>query len=71
MKKIFSPIIWGTIGLIIICLYLSLIASGVDNIWGYMLIGIIIVSVSVAMIFTIKERINEIKEESEDDISKY
>lgn len=71
MRKFIVPIIWGVLAIIPVCLYFLLIAYGINNIVCSIVIGIIVIAFVSAMIFTINQRIKEIKEEEKDDISKY
>ncbi|MEJ8553455.1 hypothetical protein [Tepidibacter sp. Z1-5] len=71
MKKFIAPIICGSLTILAICLYFLLIAYGIDSIISNIVIGIIAIALLSAMIFTINQRIKEIKEEEKDDISKY
>ena len=71
MKKFIAPIVCGILGIVAICLYFLLIAYGIDSAISSIVIGIIVIALVGAMIFTINQRIKEIKEEEKDDISKY
>lgn len=71
MKKFIAPIICGSLGIVAICLYFLLIACGMDSSIFSTVIGIVVIALVSAMIFTINQRIREIKEEDKDDISKY
>ncbi len=71
MKNFIAPIICGILGIVAICLYFLLIAYGINTMVSSIVIGIIVIALVSAMIFTINERIKEIKEEEKDDISKY
>lgn len=71
MKKFIAPIICGALAIIPICLYFLLIAYGINSVISDIVIGVIVIVLVGAMIFTINQRIKEIKEEDKDDISKY
>ncbi|WFD10669.1 hypothetical protein [Tepidibacter hydrothermalis] len=71
MKKFIAPIICGSLGIVAICLYFLLIGYGINTMVSSIVIGIIVMVLVGAMIFTINQRIREIKEEDKDDISKY
>jgi len=71
MKKFIAPIVCGILGIVVICLYFLLIAYGIDSAIFSIVIAIIAIGLVGSMIFTINQRIKEMKEEEKDDISKY
>ena len=69
-KKMVAPIIITVIIVLYYVVYFGFLISLLDGIWKYAL-GIIPLVFSALMIYVCIERINEIKEGEEDDISKY
>ncbi|MBE5928810.1 MAG: hypothetical protein E7267_05510 [Lachnospiraceae bacterium] len=69
-KKMVAPIIITVIIVLYYVVYFGFLISLLDGIWKYAL-GIIPLVFSVLMVYVCIERINEIKEGEEDDISKY
>jgi len=65
-----APIIITVIIVLYYVVYFGFLISLLDGIWKYAL-GIIPLVFSVLMVYVCIERINEIKEGEEDDISKY
>ena len=69
-KKIIAPIIITILVIIYYIAYFGLLISFFTGIWKYIL-GIVPVVFSILMVRVCLERIIEIKEGEEDDISKY
>ena len=69
-KKFLAPIIVTIIMVLYYIAYFGLLIWALDGIWKYML-GIIPIALSAVMIAVCVERIKEIKEGEEDDLSKY
>ena len=69
-KKIIAPIIVSVLTILYFILYFGLIIWLVNGIWKW-LWGIIPAIFSIIMIKVCLERIKEIKEGEEDDLSKY
>ena len=69
-KKILAPIIVTVIMIVYFIVYFGFLITLLDGIWKYAL-GIIPLIFSVVMVKVCIERIKEIKEGEEDDISKY
>ncbi len=69
-KKIIAPIIVTLIMVIYYAVYFGFLISLLEGIWKYVL-GIFPLVFSVVTVAVCIERINEIKEGEEDDLSKY
>lgn len=69
-KKMVAPIVISIIVILYYVVYFGLLMALLDGIWKYVL-GIIPLALSAVMVKVCIERINEIKEGEEDDISKY
>jgi uncharacterized membrane protein YhaH (DUF805 family) len=69
-KKFLAPIIVTLIMVLYYIAYFGLLIWALDGVWKYVL-GIIPVALSVVMIAVCVERIKEIQEGEEDDLSKY
>ena len=69
-KKLLAPIIVTIIMVLYYIAYFGLLIWALDGIWKYVL-GIIPIALSAVMIAVCVERIKEIKEGEEDDLSKY
>lgn len=69
-KKMIAPIVVSIIVILYYVVYFGLLMALLDGVWKYML-GIIPLALSAVMVKVCIERINEIKEGEEDDISKY
>ncbi len=69
-KKFLAPIIVTLIMVLYYIAYFGLLIWAIDGVWKYVL-GIIPVALSVVMIAVCVERIKEIQEGEEDDLSKY
>ena len=69
-KKILAPMIVTVIMIVYFIVYFGFLITLLDGIWKYAL-GIIPLIFSVVMVKVCIERIKEIKEGEEDDISKY
>ena len=69
-KKIIAPIIITIIIVVYYIAYFGLLFALLNGVWKYLL-GIIPLVLSIIMVKVCLERIKEIKEGEEDDISKY
>ena len=69
-KKMIAPIIVTIVMVFYYVVYFGLLLSMLDGIWKYML-GILPIVFSAVMIKVCVERIKEIQEGEEDDLSKY
>ena len=69
-KKLLAPIIVTIIMVLYYIAYFGLLIWALDGVWKYVL-GIIPIVLSAVMIAVCVERIKEIKEGEEDDLSKY
>lgn len=69
-KKMVAPIIIAVIVVLYYAAYFGLLITMLDGIWKYVL-GIVPVLLSAVMVKVCIERIKEIKDGEEDDISKY
>ena len=69
-KNFLAPIIVTLIMVLYYIAYFGLLIWALDGVWKYVL-GIIPVALSVVMIAVCVERIKEIQEGEEDDLSKY
>ena len=69
-SSMIAPIVITLIVIIYYIFYFALLISVVDGIWKYLL-GMIPLGLSIGMMKVCMERIKEIKEGEEDDISKY
>ena len=69
-KKMLPPIVISVIIIFYYVVYFGILITLLDGIWKYVL-GIIPIIFSAVMIKVCIERIKEIKEGEEDDISKY
>ena len=69
-KKMIAPIIITILFVLYFGIYFSLIITLPDSIWKT-LFGIIPIALAIVMIYVCVQRINEIKEGEEDDLSKY
>ena len=69
-KKMIAPILISVIIILYYVLYFGIIVTLMDGIWKYVL-GIIPLLFGSVMIKVCLERIKEIKEGEEDDLSKY
>lgn len=69
-KKFLAPIIVTIIMVLYYIAYFGLLIWALDGVWKYVL-GIIPIALSAVMIAVCIERIKEIKEGEEDDLSKY
>lgn len=69
-KKMIAPIVVSIIIILYYVVYFGLLIMLLDGVWKYAL-GIIPLALSAVMVKVCIERINEIKEGEEDDISKY
>lgn len=69
-KKMVAPIIIAVIVVLYYVAYFGLLITLLDGIWKYVL-GIVPVLLSAVMVKVCIERIKEIKDGEEDDISKY
>ena len=65
-----APIVVSIIIILYYVVYFGLLITFLDGVWKYVL-GIIPLALSAVMVKVCIERINEIKEGEEDDISKY
>lgn len=65
-----APIVVSIIIILYYVVYFGLLITLLDGVWKYVL-GIIPLALSAVMVKVCIERINEIKEGEEDDISKY
>lgn len=69
-KKMVAPIVISVIVVLYYAVYFALLITALDGIWKYVL-GIVPVLLSAVMVKVCIERIKEIKDGEEDDISKY
>lgn len=69
-KKMIAPIVISVIVVLYYAAYFGLLITALDGIWKYVL-GIVPVLLSAVMVKVCIERIKEIKDGDEDDISKY
>lgn len=69
-RKMIAPIIVTIVMVLYYVVYFGLLLSMLDGIWKYML-GILPIVFSAVMIKVCVERIKEIQEGEEDDLSKY
>ncbi len=69
-NKMIAPIVISIIVILYYAVYFGFLITLLDGIWKYAL-GLIPLLLSAVMIKVCIERINEIKEGEEDDISKY
>lgn len=69
-KKMVAPIVISVIVVLYYAAYFGLLIAVLDGIWKYIL-GIVPVLLSAVMVKVCIERIKEIKDGEEDDISKY
>ena len=69
-KKLLAPLIVTIIMVLYYGFYFGLLLTVLDGAWKYLL-GIIPLALSAVMIGVCVERIKEIKEGEEDDLSKY
>ena len=69
-KKMLPPIVVSVIIILYYVVYFGILITLLDGIWKYVL-GIIPIIFSAVMLKVCIERIKEIKEGEEDDISKY
>ena len=69
-KNFLAPIIVTIIMVLYYIAYFGLLIWALDGVWKYVL-GIIPIALSAVMIAVCVERIKEIKEGEEDDLSKY
>ena len=69
-KKIIAPILISVIIILYYVLYFGILIALLDGIWKYVL-GIVPLLFAGVMIKVCAERIKEIKEGEEDDLSKY
>lgn len=69
-KKMIAPIVISVIVVLYYAAYFGLLITALDGIWKYVL-GIAPVLLSAVMVKVCIERIKEIKDGEEDDISKY
>ena len=69
-KKFLAPIIVTIIMVLYYIAYFGLLIWALDGVWKYVL-GIIPIALSAVMIAVCIERIKEIKEGEQDDLSKY
>lgn len=69
-KKMVAPIVVSVIVILYYVVYFGLLITLLDGIWKYVL-GIAPVLLSAVMVKVCIERIKEIKDGEEDDISKY
>ena len=69
-RKMIAPIIVTIVMVFYYVVYFGLLLSMLDGIWKYML-GILPIVFSAVMIKVCVERIKEIQEGEEDDLSKY
>lgn len=69
-SSMIAPIVITLIVIIYYIFYFALLISVVDGIWKYLL-GMIPLGLSIVMMKVCMERIKEIKEGEENDISKY
>lgn len=69
-KKMIAPIVVSVIIILYYVVYFGLLITFLDGVWKYVL-GMIPLALSAVMVKVCIERINEIKEGEEDDISKY
>lgn len=69
-KKMVAPIVISVIVVLYYVAYFGLLITMLDGIWKYVL-GIVPVLLSAVMVKICIERIKEIKDGEEDDISKY
>lgn len=69
-KKIVAPIVISVIVVLYYAAYFGLLITMLDGIWKYVL-GIVPILLSAVMVKVCIERIKEIKDGEEDDISKY
>ncbi len=69
-KKMIAPILISVIIILYYVLYFGILITLLDGIWKYVL-GIVPVLFAGVMIKVCVERIKEIKEGEEDDLSKY
>lgn len=69
-KKMIAPIVISVIVVLYYAAYFGLLITVLDGIWKYVL-GIVPILLSAVMVKVCIERIKEIKDGEEDDISKY
>ena len=69
-KKMIAPIIVTIIMILYYVIYFGFLMTLLEGIWKY-LFGMIPLIFSIIMIYVCVERIKEIKEGEEDDLSKY
>lgn len=69
-KKMVAPIVISVIVVLYYAAYFGLLITALDGIWKYVL-GIVPILLSAVMVKVCIERIKEIKDGEEDDISKY
>lgn len=69
-KKMIAPIVISVIVVLYYAVYFGFLITALDGIWKYVL-GIVPILLSAVMVKVCIERIKEIKDGEEDDISKY
>lgn len=69
-KKMFAPIVVSVLMILYYVLYFGLLISLLEGVWKYAF-GIFPIIFSIVMVKVCIERIKEIKEGEEDDLSKY
>ena len=69
-KKMIAPIVVSVLMILYYILYFGLLISVLEGVWKYAF-GIIPIIFSIVMVKVCIERIKEIKEGEEDDLSKY
>lgn len=69
-KKMFAPIVVSVLMILYYVLYFGLLISMLEGVWKYAF-GFFPIIFSIVMVKVCIERIKEIKEGEEDDLSKY
>ena len=69
-KKLIAPIVVSIIMVLYYVVYFGILIALLDGVWKWLL-GIIPLAFTAVMLKVCIERINEIKEGEEDDLSKY
>ena len=69
-RKMIAPIVVSVLMILYYVLYFGFLISLVDGVWKYLL-GILPLALSILMVKVCIERIKEIKEGEEDDLSQY
>ncbi len=71
IKKILAPIIFAVLAAAMIFLYIYAVINAIQSRLAAVLLGCALIAILTALFYVLIQRIKEIKEEKDDDLSQY